>query len=99
MAAFGTTTVEAKSGYGLDPDNERKVLRSIVEAGRMAGLDVVPTFLGAHAIPPEFRGRPEAYVDLVLADMLEAGTPGRPPSLLRLLLAVGYFSCRPAPPH
>ena len=92
MAAFGTTTVEAKSGYGLDPDNERKVLRSIVEAGRIAGLDVVPTFLGAHAIPPEFGGRPEAYVDLVLGDMLEAVTSDRLASFCDVFVDVGYFS-------
>ena len=49
FAAYGTTTVEAKSGYGLRTVDELKILRAIGEAGRIAGLDVVPTFLGAHA--------------------------------------------------
>jgi len=92
MAAFGTTTVEAKSGYGLRTVDELKVLRAIAEAGRIAGLDVVPTFLGAHAIPPEFDGRPEAYVDLVLGDMLEAVLSDRLASFCDVFIDVGYFS-------
>src|SRR5947199_9390442 len=65
MAASGTTTVEAKSGYGLRTDDELKILRAIAAAGHAAEIDVVPTFLGAHAVPPEFQTRPEAYVNLV----------------------------------
>jgi imidazolonepropionase len=65
----GTTTIEAKSGYGLSLDAELKLLRAI---GRIEPLRVVPTFLGAHEIPDEYRGRREAYVTLVIEEMLPA---------------------------
>ncbi len=69
MAQHGTTTVEAKSGYGLDESSEIKVLRVL------AGLDgqplqVVPTFLGAHCLPPEFRGRGDDYVDWLCRELI-----------------------------
>ena len=76
MLALGTTTVEIKTGYGLDTATEMKMLQAIEALAREgpAGLvptpSVVPTFLGAHAIPPEFKGRGEAYVDLVIEEML-----------------------------
>jgi imidazolonepropionase len=92
MSAFGTTTVEAKSGYGLRTVDELKILRAIGEAGRIAGLDVVPTFLGAHAIPLEFDGRPDAYVDLVLEEMLEAVRSDRLASFCDAFVDAGYFS-------
>ncbi len=53
--AHGTTTIEAKSGYGLSLASELKLLRAIAAAGRLLTLDLVPTFLGAHAYPLEFR--------------------------------------------
>jgi len=65
----GTTTVEAKTGYGLDRTGEMKTLR-VLAALDGKPLDVIPTYLGAHALPPEFAGRPEAYVDWVCAEML-----------------------------
>ena len=61
----GTTTVEAKSGYGLSFDAELKMLRVIRRFDRF-----VPTFLGAHEVPDEYRGRPEEYVELVVNEML-----------------------------
>ena len=70
--SFGTTTVEIKSGYGLDTPNELKMLRVIDQVGRYSPLDVVPTFLGAHAIPEDFQGRPDDFVDLVIEEMLPA---------------------------
>ena len=63
----GTTTIEAKSGYGLTSADEYKLLRAI---GRLQPLRVVPTFLGAHEIPDEFRGRADDYVALVIHEML-----------------------------
>jgi imidazolonepropionase len=66
----GTTTVEAKSGYGLSVDAELKSLRVIRAAARAHPVDLVATFLGAHDIPPEYRDRPERYVDLVVDEML-----------------------------
>lgn len=63
----GTTTIEAKSGYGLRPEDEYKLLRVI---GDIQPLRTVPTFLGAHEIPDEFRKHPSKYVDLVVEEML-----------------------------
>jgi imidazolonepropionase len=72
MAAHGSTTVEAKSGYGLTLDSEIKSLEAIqLAAGRWSGT-VVPTFLGAHTVPPEFRGRSREYVDVVCQQMMPA---------------------------
>jgi imidazolonepropionase len=73
MLAHGTTTVEAKSGYGLDLPTELRLLEIAFQLGREGPLDVVPTYLGAHAVPAEFRVRPdgtEAYVRSVLDDQL-----------------------------
>lgn len=70
MLALGTTTVEAKSGYGLDLTTELKMLEVIGELNEEGPVTVIPTFMGAHEIPPEFRRNPEAYVDLVITRML-----------------------------
>jgi imidazolonepropionase len=72
LARHGTTTVEAKSGYGLSLKSELKSLEAIrAAAGEWPGT-VVPTFLGAHVVPPEFRGRSQQYVDLVCDEMIPA---------------------------
>lgn len=68
----GTTTVEAKSGYGLSLRDEVKMLRAIRAVKGRTPLELVPTFLGAHAIPQEHQAAPEAYVDLVVNEMLPA---------------------------
>lgn len=62
MAMHGITTVEAKSGYGLDRETELKQLRVVQEANKIHPLDIVSTFLGAHAIPPEYKDNPEAFL-------------------------------------
>lgn len=62
----GATTLEIKSGYGLDLDNERKMLRVARRIGDTLGIGVRPTFLGAHALPPEFAGNADGYIDAVL---------------------------------
>ena len=72
MLSRGTTTVEIKSGYGLDTASELKMLRAIRRIGRCSKADVVPTFLGAHEIPPEFKGRRDRYVDIVTEEMIPA---------------------------
>jgi imidazolonepropionase len=66
---FGTTTIEAKSGYGLSLEDELKILRIIQKLGRL-GLRYVPTFLGAHSIPSEYRSRRNEYVSLIIEEML-----------------------------
>ncbi len=69
---MGTTTVEAKSGYGLSLEDELKCLEVIALAGAQHPVELVPTFLGAHEFPPEFRDRRGAYVDHLVQDMLPA---------------------------
>ena len=68
--ALGTTTVEAKSGYGLSVADELKCLEVLAQASRLQPVEVVPTFLGAHDFPPEYRDRRGAYVDLIVEEML-----------------------------
>lgn len=70
FAAHGTTTVEAKSGYGLEGKSELKILEIYRRLNRRGPLEIVPTFLGAHTVPPQYRRRPAAYVDLVIEKML-----------------------------
>lgn len=69
MLTHGTTTVEIKSGYGLNLDNELKILKAIKILNETHPIDIVPTFLGAHVIPDEYRANPDQYVNLVI-DML-----------------------------
>jgi imidazolonepropionase len=66
----GTTTIEAKSGYGLSLEDELKMLRAINRLGKETALRYVPTFLGAHSIPPEYRARRGEYVSLLIDEML-----------------------------
>ena len=66
----GTTTVEAKSGYGLSLEDELKILRAIKRLEEETPLRYVPTFLGAHSIPPEYRSRRDEYVSLIVEEML-----------------------------
>lgn len=73
----GTTVVEAKSGYGLDTASELKSLRAIARADALHPVDLVPTFLGAHATPPEFAEDRAAYVDLLCEEMLPAVAEAR----------------------
>lgn len=70
MQRCGTTTVEAKSGYGLSPDSELKSLRAIQRASSQWEGTVVPTLLAAHVVPAEFAGRPDAYVDLICSEII-----------------------------
>lgn len=70
MATLGVTTVEAKSGYCLEPEGERKLLRVYRRLHQEGPLRVVPTFLGAHVVPPEHRGEREAYLRLLVEEML-----------------------------
>ncbi|MBQ3520459.1 MAG: imidazolonepropionase [Firmicutes bacterium] len=70
MMSFGITTCEAKSGYGLDMENEIKMLEVIKALGENHPADVVPTFMGAHAIPPEYEGRGDEYIDMMCDELL-----------------------------
>lgn len=66
----GTTTVEAKSGYGLSLEDELKILRAIKRLDQETSLRYVPTFLGAHSVPPEYRARRDEYISLIIDEML-----------------------------
>lgn len=68
--AHGVTTIEGKSGYGLDQENELKQLRVMQALKEEHVIDIIPTFMGAHAVPGEFKGREDAFVDLIINEML-----------------------------
>jgi imidazolonepropionase len=72
FATHGTTTLEAKSGYGLDWNNELKSLTILAELHQDQPLDIAATFLGAHVVPQEFARRPDAYVDLLARHWIPA---------------------------
>jgi len=72
MLAQGTTTAEVKTGYGLTTADEMKCLRVIQHLDRTHPMDLIPTFLGAHAVPEEYRGRADDYTELVIQEMLPA---------------------------
>ncbi len=72
MLRLGTTTAEVKSGYGLTTEDELKMLRAIRRLAAEEPIDLVPTFMGAHEIPPEHRGQRSRYVDLVVQEMIPA---------------------------
>ena len=70
MLNIGITTCEAKSGYGLDMENELKMLEVIKALGEKHPMDVVPTFMGAHAIPPEYEGRGDEYIEMLCSEVI-----------------------------
>ena len=70
MLALGVTTAEIKTGYGLDTETEFKMLEAILELDRFHPIELLPTFLAAHAVPPEFRENADEYVDLICREML-----------------------------
>ncbi|MHA2084251.1 MAG: imidazolonepropionase [Candidatus Thorarchaeota archaeon] len=72
MLMNGTTTVEVKSGYGLNTETEIKMLEVVEELRKLLPISFSATFLGAHAVPPEFEGRTDDYVDLVVNEMIPA---------------------------
>ena len=75
MLAAGTTTIEIKSGYGLEPEAELKLLRVARRIGRELPVTVKTTFLGAHSVPNEFKERRDAYIRLLIEEMLPAAAP------------------------
>ncbi len=77
LQAEGVATVEVKSGYGLDVENELRLLKVIRQLGEESGLTIRSTFLGAHAVPPEYKGNTDQYVDLVVNEMLPAVSQDR----------------------
>lgn len=89
--ACGTTTIEAKSGYGLSLDDELKLLRVLRNVGAESDIEIVPTFLGAHAIPPEFESDPAGYEDVVVEEMLPHVVGERLAEYCDIFCERGYF--------
>ena len=72
MIQHGTTTIECKTGYGLSTEDEIKTLNAIALLDTEMLVDLVPTFLGAHAVPPEFKDNPDGYVEVIVNEMIPA---------------------------
>ena len=89
---LGTTTVEAKSGYGLDTESELKSLRVLNRVNCDHPIDIIPTFLGAHAFPPEFSDDPDGYVDLLCDEMIPAVGEQGIAQYCDVFCEKGYFS-------
>jgi imidazolonepropionase len=70
MLAHGTTTAEAKTGYGLETETELRMLQALIDLDEEGPIELAITFLGAHAIAPEYKGDPQAYTDLICNTML-----------------------------
>jgi imidazolonepropionase len=89
---FGVTTVEVKSGYGLTPADELKCLEAIADLNEEGPCELVPTFLGAHAVPPEFRDDRAGYLRLLRDDMLPEVARGRLAEFCDVFCETGVFS-------
>lgn len=92
MLQHGTTTVEIKSGYGLSEDDEMKLMQAINELADEHFITVVPTFLGAHAIPPEYKSNPDDYVTLICDRMLPYLARRHMARFCDVFCENGYFS-------
>ena len=94
MSAMGVTTVEGKSGYGLDKDTELlqlKVMRSL-NNDEHKRVDIVSTFLGTHAVPEEYRGRTDEYIDFIIRDVLPCVAKGELAEFCDVFCEQGVFS-------
>lgn len=94
MTAMGITTVEGKSGYGLDRHTELlqlKVMRHL-NADEHKRIDIVPTFLGAHAVPPEYAGQTDSYIDFLIKEMLPVVAENRLAEFCDVFCEEGVFS-------
>lgn len=99
MLAYGTTTAEAKTGYGLDSETELRMLAALLALDEEGPLDLALTYMGAHAIAPEYKDRPDEYTDHVCQEMLpaaarwwEANAGGRPLPFVDVFCETGAFS-------
>ncbi len=92
MLSLGVTTVEAKSGYGLDMDNELKQLRAIRRLNEEHPMDLVSTFLGAHAVPEEYKNDREAYIRLLCDEVIPAVAQEKLAEFCDVFCETGVFS-------
>jgi imidazolonepropionase len=92
MLSLGTTTIEASSGYGLDLKNEIKILKVINTLNKKHCIDIVPTFLGAHAFPPEYKENRRGYVDLIINEMIPEVSKAGLAEYCDVFCEAGFFS-------
>jgi len=92
MISHGSTTIEAKSGYGLDLETEVKILETVRKLGEDFPADVIPTFMGAHAVPEEFSERPDDYVEFVCSQVLPEVGKRRLASFCDVFCEKGVFT-------
>lgn len=92
MLSFGTTTCEAKSGYGLNKSEEIKQLRAIKRLNREHPMDVVSTFMGAHALPPEYKDDREGYLRLLCEEMIPAAAKANLARFCDVFCETGVFT-------
>ncbi len=91
---LGTTTVEAKSGYGLNIESELKSLEVLELVNQNHLIDIIPTFLGAHSIPPEYKTNPDGYIDLLCNEMIPAVAEQGIAKYCDVFCENGYFSVK-----
>lgn len=92
MLAYGTTTAEVKSGYGLTVKDELRILEIVRDLSRGGGMTLVPTFLGAHDTPPEYKGKRAEYVRLVIEEMIPKVAKKKLAKFCDVFCEVGVFS-------
>jgi imidazolonepropionase len=91
MRAFGVTTVEVKSGYGLDFESEMKCLKVLQDLKAESPVDIIPTYMGGHDIPPEYQGRTNEYVELLCQEQLPAVAKQNLAVFCDVFCESGYF--------
>lgn len=91
MLAFGVTSVEGKSGYGLDKDTELKQLRVMKKLNESHPIDITSTFLGAHAVPKEYKGRSNEYIDFLINEALPEVVNGKLAEYFDVFTEKGVF--------
>lgn len=92
MLSFGVTSVEGKSGYGLDYETEMKQLEAMIELDKEHPVDICKTFLGAHAVPNEYKGRTEEYIDFMLEKVLPEVAKNKSIDFCDVFCEKGVFS-------
>lgn len=92
MLSFGVTTVEGKSGYGLDLETEINQLEAMKELNKLHPIDIVQTYLGAHATPKEYQGREDEYIDFIINDVLPKVVNGKLAEFCDVFCEKGVFS-------
>jgi imidazolonepropionase len=93
---YGTTTIEIKSGYGLDLENELKMLRVIQRLSENSPMTIVATFLGAHSLPKSYAGKREEFIQLVIEEMTPAVAAGRLAEYIDVFSETGVFTTEEA---